>query len=290
LRRIGDAAAAARLIAEHKLACDCVPARLLEAPEVWQALLADMSVPALLRSLGKMAALGLLRPSVAVARTVAERLLDARLIKRSRVHPVAIVHALAAVQEGGSVDSAIPDALQRAFLAALANVVPTGKRLRLVVDAAGLTDAGAPRLAAAALLTIAARVEKEATFFAFAETPARLPISARSSLAAVLDTLQTLQPRRLDCARPIHAAQAARDPVDAFVVISGDAPAYGDVHPARALESYRQAMGIATRFAAISLTAREFALADPADRGMLDVIGFDATVPGVVADFVAGRI
>ena len=29
-----------------------------------------------------------------------------------------------------------------------------------------------------------------------------------------------------------------------------------------------------------------FTLADPKDRGMLDVVGFNATVPAVISDFV----
>ena len=33
-------------------------------------------------------------------------------------------------------------------------------------------------------------------------------------------------------------------------------------------------------------TSNGFTLADPNDRGMLDVVGFDTTVPAVIADFV----
>ena len=34
------------------------------------------------------------------------------------------------------------------------------------------------------------------------------------------------------------------------------------------------------------MTATEFSIADPKDAGMLDVVGFDASVPQVIADFV----
>jgi len=36
----------------------------------------------------------------------------------------------------------------------------------------------------------------------------------------------------------------------------------------------------------ISLRGTRLKLADPNDRGMLDVVGFDTTVPAVIADFV----
>jgi 60 kDa SS-A/Ro ribonucleoprotein len=36
------------------------------------------------------------------------------------------------------------------------------------------------------------------------------------------------------------------------------------------------------------MTSNGFSSADPNDRGMLDVIGFDTTAPAVIADFVRG--
>lgn len=36
----------------------------------------------------------------------------------------------------------------------------------------------------------------------------------------------------------------------------------------------------------VGMTSNGFSLADPNDRGMLDVVGFDTTVPAVIADFV----
>ena len=36
----------------------------------------------------------------------------------------------------------------------------------------------------------------------------------------------------------------------------------------------------------VGMTPNGFTLADPNDRGMLDVVGFDTTAPAVIADFV----
>lgn len=36
----------------------------------------------------------------------------------------------------------------------------------------------------------------------------------------------------------------------------------------------------------MALTSNSFTLADPNDRDMLDVVGFDTTAPSVIADFV----
>ncbi len=35
----------------------------------------------------------------------------------------------------------------------------------------------------------------------------------------------------------------------------------------------------------VGMTATNFSIADPADAGMLDVAGFDAAVPSLLADF-----
>jgi 60 kDa SS-A/Ro ribonucleoprotein len=36
------------------------------------------------------------------------------------------------------------------------------------------------------------------------------------------------------------------------------------------------------------MTSTGFTIADPEDRGMLDVVGFDRSAPSVIADFVRG--
>ena len=36
----------------------------------------------------------------------------------------------------------------------------------------------------------------------------------------------------------------------------------------------------------VGMTSNGFTLADPNDRGMLDVVGFDTSVPAVISDFV----
>jgi len=36
----------------------------------------------------------------------------------------------------------------------------------------------------------------------------------------------------------------------------------------------------------VGMTSNGFTVADPTDRGMLDVLGFDTNVPAVISDFV----
>ena len=50
-----------------------------------------------------------------------------------------------------------------------------------------------------------------------------------------------------------------------------------------ALDLQRQADAKAV---VVGMTSNGFTIADPKDRGMLDVVGFDTTAPAVIADFV----
>ena len=58
------------------------------------------------------------------------------------------------------------------------------------------------------------------------------------------------------------------------------------IHPAQALRQYRSEFISDAKAVVVGMTSNGFTLADPNDRGMMDVVGFDTTAPAVIADFV----
>ena len=60
----------------------------------------------------------------------------------------------------------------------------------------------------------------------------------------------------------------------------------GNIHPAQALRQYRNDLVSDAKAVVVGMTSNGFTLADPNDRGMMDVVGFDASAPAVIADFV----
>ena len=64
----------------------------------------------------------------------------------------------------------------------------------------------------------------------------------------------------------------------------------GDVHAAQALRDYRRASGIDTRLVVVSMVSNGFTIADPNDKGMLDVVGFDTATPQLISDFARGAL
>ena len=89
-----------------------------------------------------------------------------------------------------------------------------------------------------------------------------------------------------DCALPMVEATKHRWPVDAFVVFTDNETWVGNVHPAQALRTYRERMGIAAKLVVVAMASNGFSIADPDDGGMLDVVGFDTATPIVLADFI----
>ena len=58
------------------------------------------------------------------------------------------------------------------------------------------------------------------------------------------------------------------------------------IHPAQALRQYRDEFVGNAKAVVVGMTSNGFTLVDPNDRGMLDVVGFDTSVPAVISDFV----
>lgn len=305
LAGIADPAAAAALIRQQRLPRECVPGELLRHPAVWEALLEEMPVTAALRALGKLTEVGLLNAGSPGARLVIQRLTDRERLRAARVHPLAVLLALATYRQGrglrGSLtwqpQAAVLDALDQAFTLAFGTLLPTGKRLLIGLDVSGSMDgsylAGTPlsaREAAAALALVTLRTEREVTVMAFQEGLVPLALSARQRLDDVIRQTRGLPFGRTDCAQPMLAAQRQGLSVDAFVVLTDNETWYGQVHPAEALRAYRRASGLAAKLVVVGMTATGYSIADPTDAGMLDVVGFDTAAPVVMNDFIADRL
>jgi 60 kDa SS-A/Ro ribonucleoprotein len=74
-------------------------------------------------------------------------------------------------------------------------------------------------------------------------------------------------------------------------VIHADSETWaGDAHPVQGLRDYRHASGIDARLVVVDMVANGFSIADPADPGMLDVVGFDTAAPQLISDFARGAL
>ena len=306
-RELKTAREMAAHIALHRLPRECVPTEWLDHPAVWEALLEDMPLTAMIRNLATMTRVKLLAPYASATKLVIERLNDAELLHHSRVHPIGILMALRTYAAGRGIRghhtweplALIADALNDAFYKAFTNVPPTGKRLLIAVDVSGSMDSGevagciglTPRIAAAAQALVFARSEPNCYIHAFSGVFEELPITPGERLNDVICTTETMSRRmtRTDCSVPIVYARDQGWDVDAFVIITDSETWAGEIHPVQALAGYRRKRVAAAKLAVVAMTSGGFSIADPEDGGMLDVVGFDAAVPQLVRDFIADQ-
>jgi 60 kDa SS-A/Ro ribonucleoprotein len=311
-------AEAARLVAEYRLPREAVRPEHLRSPEVWEELLADMPITALVRNLATMTRVGVLAPGSDGTAAVLARLGDASRIRRARVHPIALLAALRTYGSGRGARgrgawqpvAAIADALDAAFYTAFGNVEPAGGQVLLALDVSGSMAWGevagvpglTPRDASAAMALVTAATEPSHEIVGFCtggwfrnrgrrlhrgipDGLTRLDISPRRRLDDAIRAVSNLPFGGTDCALPMLYAQALEREVDTFVIYTDSETWAGDVHPAQALRDYRQASGIDARLVVVGMVSNGFSIADPADAGMLDVVGFDTATPQLVADF-----
>jgi 60 kDa SS-A/Ro ribonucleoprotein len=303
LQRADGPAEAARLIAAYDLPREAVPTQHLGSPEVWAALLERMPLEAMVRNLATMTRVGLLAPLSAASATVAARLRDGRAISRARLHPLKVLAALMTYaagqgQRGSATWTPVPavaDALNDAFELAFGAVEPAGTRHLLALDVSGSMACGAiagvpgltPRVGAAAMSLVTARTEPAFHTLAFSHKLVPLKLTARQRLDDVVRMTSNLPFGGTDCALPMLWALKERVAVETFVVYTDSETWFGTVHPAEALRRYRERMGIPAKLIVVGMLANRFSIADPADGGMLDVVGFDTAAPQIMRDFAA---
>uniref|UniRef100_A0A0K8RCP8 Putative 60 kDa ss-a/ro ribonucleoprotein n=2 Tax=Bilateria TaxID=33213 RepID=A0A0K8RCP8_IXORI len=88
-----------------------------------------------------------------------------------------------------------------------------------------------------------------------------------------------------DCSLPMIWAQKTNTAADVFIVFTDNETFVGNVHPAVALRQYRKKMDIPAKLIVCGMTSNGFTIADPDDRGMLDMCGFDTGALDVIRNF-----
>jgi len=317
-------AEAASLVREYRLPREALQPEHLTSPVVWDALLDAMPMTALIRNLATMTRVGVVRAgSDGTAHAVAQ-LRDADRIRRARVHPIAVLAALRTYAAGQGVRGRgtwspvreVVDALDDAFYTSFGNVEPAGTRLLLALDVSGSMMGGwvagvpglTPRDASAALALVTAATEKRyeiVGFFAgrggyrkrgrqvwrgYTDGLTPLAISPRQRLSDAVREVSDLPFGGTDTALPMLYALAMEREVDTFVVYTDSETWAGDIHPNRALRDYRRTSGIDARLVVVGMVSNGFSIADPADPGMLDVVGFDTATPQLISDFARGAL
>ena len=297
-----------QLIRDHHLSWEMVPEQSLQEARVWEALAEDMPLVAFIRNLATLTRYGVIAPM-----KCGEAVIKLDKIGREgspRVHPIQVLSALMTYRAGkgqrgqntwepvAQVVEALDDAFDRSFEQA----PQTNQRLYLAVDVSGSMCVGevagvpglSPLMGAMAMAMAVVRREPNYVLRAFSgggfdRTNAQLvhlDVTAKDNLVDAMRKGVDLPHGSTDCSLPMLDALKHKIPVDCFVVLTDSETWSGRVHPVEALRQYRQQMGIPAKLVVVGMVANEFTIADPEDTGMMDVVGFDTSVPRLIADFV----
>jgi len=304
-----------RLIQRYNLPRECIPTQFLKEKDVWQVLLTagrGMPMTAMIRNLGNMSSNGLLvQGAFDIIKYIRERLTNPEILKRARIHPLAVLSALCTYGAGkgfrGSnewpVVGDIVDALDKAFYLSFDNVTPTNQNICIGLDVSGSMGGGnvngipgmQPRMAACALAMVTYRTEPNVAVVAFSHELVPVEMRRGEDLKSLMDRTARIPFGGTDAALPILWAmdmyKSNSDIVfDAFITYTDYETWAGSIHPCQALQEYRNLTNRPAKLVTVGLTSEEFTIADPESSESMDFVGFDTAAPEVMSQFLRGEI
>jgi 60 kDa SS-A/Ro ribonucleoprotein len=306
-KAVTSAAEAINVVTERGVPWEFLPDAVLAEPAVWDALIDTIGLTALIRNLARMTRIGTLKPMGKATRRAVARLTDREALAAGRIHPLDVYLALRVYASGRSQPHpkapvqfctpvpAILDALEEAYDASFGYTEPSGKRWLIAVDSSGsmshasLTASGSPLGSAyqvgCAMATIMARIERDFAYVIDVDTAVHESrITARTNLREI----DHWRPSGggTDLSLPFSHARALRLEVDGVLVLTDNETWAGRAHPSQELAAYRNTVSPGARCVVASMTAAGHSVADPRDEGVLNIAGFDASLPQLVTGFV----
>jgi 60 kDa SS-A/Ro ribonucleoprotein len=306
---VSSAADAITVIRERRVPWEFLPSDVLKDAAVWDELVGTIGMTALIRNLARMTRLGTLAPfSVATARAAA-RLANGEKLVAARIHPMDLYLALKTYSSGVSRPgrgkqaqtwqpvAAIVDALEQAYELSFGAVEPSGKRLLVAVDSSGSmsmrharvvvggSPLGTPFEVANTMAVMLARIEGANVHVINVDTrvhPSRVTPRTNLRELARWDS----SGGGTDMSLPFSWALDRRMNVDGIVIFTDNETWAGRQHPAQALNAYRRSVNSRARVVVVSMTAAGYSIGDPADQGVLNVAGFDGSLPKLITGFV----
>ena len=302
LQKVSDVV---KTIKEYGLTREMVPTEFQKNVLVQDALLAKMPITALIRNLGAYTASGLLTPFTTQTNYVVERLKNTGL-----VHPITILTALKNYAAGrgfrGSLTwepvAKIKYALNEAFYNSFNTLSNINKNVYIGVDISGSMDMqinNTNLTCAEASAALAMCINKCAdssvikgfssmgngSLWGFSKMK-DLYISHDDTLDSALEKTRKYTFGRTDCALPMLDAIDNAYDIDCFVIFTDNETYCGSVHPVQALNDYNRKFNKNAKLIVCAMTGTPFSIADPKNPNMLDICGFDSTIPTLINNFI----
>lgn len=310
VRSAQDSLKAIPVFKNLKLSWDYIPCHLHKDPQLWKDLLPFLPLTVIIQNVCRMAKLHLFdaRTDLTDPGEVAffnAKATDAREVKDSGLHPYNILMYRElynnAIQDAKRKISwkphpSIQAGLKKCVSLAIEhNLKATGKRYFITIDASNSMKAHIAnnnhvqcRVAAACMALCISRTEKKAIVKGFSKELADIKIDETTTIEDIVKCLEETPLGGTDCSRPIIFAKGKKIKTDVFIVFTDKETWSGKTTPHDALCQYRKALKIPAKLIVVALNAEgstDKVVANPEDRGMLDIFGFSPTIPKIISNF-----
>ena len=274
--------------------------------QAWQLLFNEMPIGAMLRNLGSLTELGVLRADAGANLSRVEAVLNNKEhLRKGRIHPIDVLKAIKTYQSGGRLGrsqktwnpvSRIVDILETAVELSFDVVESTGKTFMHAVDVSGsmgslVADMGLSCCEIATTMAlVTAKAEKNYTIRGFATDFRNLDITAKDSFSSAVRKASNQNFGGTDASVAYDWMIKNKFKADVVCFWTDSESWAGYKHPSQALAEYRNKVNRNVKAVYVTLAPYRISLVDPKDPLSWDLAGFDPSTPRVIQMLATGEI
>lgn len=274
--------------------------------QAWQLLFDGMPIGAMLRNLGSLTELGVLRADADANLSLIEAVLNNKEhLRKGRIHPIDVLKALKTYQSGGTLGRSqknwtpvprIVDILETAVELSFDVVEPTGKVFMHAVDVSGsmgslVADMGLSCCEIATTMAlVTAKAEKNYMIRGFATDFRNLDITAKDSFSSAVRKASNQNFGGTDAAVAYDWMINHKFKADVVCFWTDSESWAGRRHPSQALAEYRNKVNRNVKAVYVTLAPYRISLVDPKDPLSWDLAGFDPSTPRVIQMLATGEL
>ncbi|WP_013322102.1 TROVE domain-containing protein [Gloeothece verrucosa] len=273
----------------------------------WQLLFNEMPIGALLRNLGSLTEIGILRGDERANLDRVESVLNNKeRLRKGRIHPIDVLKALKTYQSGGKLGRSqktwnpverIVSILEKAVELAFDAAEPTGKVFMHAVDVSGSMSGSVVSSVgltcceiATAMALVTAKAEKNYMIRGFSTQFKDLGITGRDSFSSALRKARDNNFGGTDASVAYDWMIKERFKADVICFWTDSESWAGYHHPTEALARYRKKVNPDVKAVYVTLAPYRITLVDPKDPLSWDLGGFDPGTPRLIQMLANGDI
>ncbi len=274
--------------------------------QAWQLLFKEMPIGAMLRNLGSLTELGVLRTDEGANLERVEAVLNHKeYLRKGRIHPIDVLKALKTYQSGGRLGRSkktwtpvprIVDILEKAVELSFEVVKPTGKVFMHAVDVSGsmgglIADIGLSCCEVATTMAlVTAKAETNYMIRGFATDFRDLKITEKDSFSSAVGKATNQNFGGTDASVTYEWMIKNKFKANVVCFWTDSESWAGNKHPSQALAEYRKKVNPEVKAVYVTLAPYKITLVDPKDPMSWDLAGFDPSTPRVIQMLATGEL